>query len=109
MTIAGCKQLGQGAAVLDDAVDKTLPSASMATAMTCSLSSILVEATCGRLIGTACWNNGAVMMKMTNRTSITSTSGVVLISAIGWVTPRCQKEPKDILASSPLIAGRAHP
>ena len=38
------------------------------------------------------------MMKMTNNTNITSTSGVVLISAIGCATPGLSKEPKDMTA-----------
>ena len=47
-------------------------------------SSSTVEA-CGRSILILCASSGAVIMKMISSTSMTSTSGVVLISAIGVV------------------------
>ena len=42
-----------------------------------------VLAAFGRSIFTACVSSGAVMMKITSSTSITSMSGIMLISAIG--------------------------
>ena len=42
----------------------------------------------GRSIFTACVSSGAVMMKITSSTSITSISGIMLISAIGALPPR---------------------
>ena len=41
----------------------------------------------GRSTLTACVSSGAVMMKMTSSTSITSISGIMLISAIGAGAP----------------------
>src|SRR5512141_218686 len=38
----------------------------------------------GRFISTPCWMSGAVTMKMMSSTSITSTSGVTLISVSVW-------------------------
>jgi hypothetical protein len=47
--------------------------------------------------GTSTWtplaSSGAVTMKMISRTSITSTIGVTLISAMGWRRPR-RPEPR---------------
>src|SRR5262245_24924445 len=48
----------------------------------------------GRSTLTACVSNGAVMMKITSSTSITSMSGIMLISAIGAVLPSLLKPPK---------------
>src|SRR5262245_10057093 len=74
----------------------TCPSASIAT---CTLSGLVtfgaLEAL-GRSTFTACVSSGAVMMKITSSTSITSISGIMLISAIGVVAlPRC-RSPKAI-------------
>jgi len=44
-------------------------------------------------------------MKMTSSTSITSTRGVVLISAMGWVVPPLSNEPKPC----PLLRPRPEP
>src|SRR5512146_718872 len=41
----------------------------------------------GRSIFTACVSSGAVMMKITSNTSMTSISGIMLISAIGVPAP----------------------
>src|SRR5215475_1503948 len=57
--------------------------------------------TLGRSILTACVSNGAVMMKMTSSTSITSISGIMLISAIGRAfAPLVSKPPKAMLRGS---------
>ena len=40
--------------------------------------------TSGSATSTPCWMSGAVTMKMMSRTSITSTSGVTLISVSAW-------------------------
>jgi hypothetical protein len=49
-----------------------------------SLFSLMGEAwVCGRSTGTPTVSNGAVTMKTTSSTSMTSTSGVTLISDIG--------------------------
>src|SRR4029079_4916114 len=42
---------------------------------------------CGRSIGILCDSIGTVIMKMISSTSITSTSGVTLMSAIGPLPP----------------------
>src|SRR5574343_2034804 len=63
---------------------------------TCSVSGfsgVGVLAALGRSTLTWCVISGAVMMKMISRTSITSTSGVMLISAVGiWLADEL-KEP----------------
>jgi hypothetical protein len=41
------------------------------------------EVACGTSMRTACDSNGAVMMKITSSTSITSINGTMLISDIG--------------------------
>src|SRR5687768_15888621 len=48
----------------------------------------------GRSIFTECVSSGAVMMKMTSRTSITSISGIMLISAMGASAPLRWNPPK---------------
>src|SRR5262245_22419757 len=48
----------------------------------------------GRSIFTACVKSGAVMMKITSSTSITSISGIMLMSAIGAPMPLRWKPPK---------------
>src|SRR5687768_11666884 len=60
----------------------------------------------GRLTGTPTVSSGAVIMKMTSSTSMTSTIGVTLISAIGcdlrrWM-PRCGRAP-SLTAMSVLL------
>src|SRR5215470_10173142 len=61
----------------------TEPAASMASWTFSGLVRFGWLATLGRSILTACVSNGAVMMKMTSSISITSISGIMLISAIG--------------------------
>jgi hypothetical protein len=50
----------------------------------------------GRSMRTECVSSGAVMMKITSSTSITSMSGIMLISAIGRCAPSWSKPPKLI-------------
>src|SRR6187455_2326773 len=52
--------------------------------------------TLGRSTLTACVSSGAVMMKITSSTSITSMSGIMLISAIGAALPSLLNPPKAI-------------
>src|SRR4051812_35492598 len=59
----------------------------------------------GRSIFTEWVSSGAVMMKITSSTSITSMSGIMLISAIGALPPVRLKFPKAI--SGALLDGRA--
>src|SRR5690242_887338 len=54
----------------------------------------------GKSIFTAWVSSGAVMMKMTRRTSITSISGIMLISAIGADSPPALKLPNAISGCS---------
>src|SRR6185295_9910573 len=56
----------------------------------------------GRSILTECVSSGAVMMKMTSSTSITSISGIMLISAIGASVPLRWNPPKAISGGPPL-------
>ena len=83
----------------------TTPSRSIAS---CTLSGLVwlawLEAL-GRSTLTACVSSGAVMMKMTSSTSITSISGIMLISAIGACAPPLSKPPKAMLR--PSSDGRA--
>src|SRR5574340_1551635 len=58
----------------------------------------------GRSILTECVKSGVVMMKITSRTSITSTSGTTLISAIGPCWRRGSKLP---MAMASPLRGRA--
>ena len=53
----------------------------------------------GSSIGTAALSSGAVTMKMISSTSITSTSGVTLISATGARRPRPRFEGRFMLIS----------
>src|SRR5271156_2650141 len=53
----------------------------------------------GKLIFTALVSNGAVMMKITSNTSITSISGIMLISAIGALSPFLLNPPNDMSGS----------
>src|SRR5512136_2584578 len=53
----------------------------------------------GRFTSTPCWMRGAVTMKMMSRTSITSTSGVTLISLRVW-----RPEP-DVERAKALLRG----
>src|SRR4051812_28587301 len=59
---------------------------------------------CGRSSLTACVSSGAVMMKMTRSTSITSMSGIMLISASGAGATPCRKPPNAMSAGS--LGGR---
>jgi len=54
----------------------------------------------GRSSRIECVMRGAVMMKITRSTSITSTSGVVLISDIGCCVPRCSKPPNAMVSGA---------
>src|SRR5260370_1099639 len=60
----------------------------------------------GRSIFTACVSSGAVMMKITSSTSMTSISGIMLISAIGADSPVCLKLPNAISVGSLGESGR---
>ena len=51
--------------------------------MVCGFSGAGADCAVGRSSLIACVNSGAVMMKITSNTSITSTIGVTLMSAIG--------------------------
>src|SRR6185295_5754545 len=55
----------------------------------------------GRSILTECVRSGAVMMKITSSTSMTSISGIMLISAIGASAPLRWKPPKAMLGALP--------
>src|SRR3990172_2480018 len=57
---------------------------------------------CGRFTSTPCVSMGAVTMKMMRRTSITSTSGVTLISAMTLRSP-ARPEELIIAMASPLV------
>jgi hypothetical protein len=48
---------------------------------------------CGSSTGTPTVSSGAVTMKTTSSTSMTSTSGVTLISDIGRYRPRAERPP----------------
>src|SRR5574341_2240887 len=50
----------------------------------CSSASTALARASGRFTSTPCWMSGAVTMKMMSSTSITSTSGVTLISLSVW-------------------------
>ena len=54
----------------------------------------------GKSILTAWVSSGAVMMKITNSTSITSMSGTMLISDIAWPLPLESKLPKAMIIRS---------
>src|SRR5512137_1231566 len=56
---------------------------------------------CGRFTSTPCWMRGAVTMKMMSRTSITSTSGVTLISERVW------RPELDVERAKALVRGSA--
>src|SRR5690606_13969258 len=56
----------------------------------------------GRSTFTPCWSIGAVTMKMMSNTSITSTSGVTLISAIPLGPPLLEPAIPDLLGGVPL-------
>ena len=60
-----------------------VPSASSAITIVSGFSSSSTVDACGRSILILWAINGAVIMKMINSTSMTSTSGIMLISAIG--------------------------
>src|SRR5690606_12304533 len=68
---------------------KTLPSPSLDTTSGDSLSAGATASVFGRLIGMESVSSGAVTMNTTSSTSITSTSGVTLISlrtsSLSWV------------------------
>src|SRR5512133_2289050 len=53
----------------------------------CSSASTAFARASGRFTSTPCWMRGAVTMKLMRRTSITSTSGVTLISLSVWRPP----------------------
>jgi hypothetical protein len=61
----------------------TMPSWSMASWMLSGLVRLTSLDALGRSTFTAWVSSGAVMMKITRRTSMTSISGIMLISAIG--------------------------
>ena len=61
----------------------SLPAASMPRVMVSGFSGAGLDCAVGRSSFRAWVNMGAVMMKITSRTSITSTIGVTLMSAIG--------------------------
>ncbi|CAJ8126647.1 Uncharacterised protein [Burkholderia pseudomallei] len=61
----------------------SLPAASIDTVIVSGVSRAGAAATFGKSSRIACVKSGAVMMKMTSSTSITSMSGVMLMSAIG--------------------------
>src|SRR5574343_526623 len=75
---------------------------------TCSVigfSGVGVLAARGRSTLTECVISGAVMMKMISSTSITSTSGVMLISAVGIWLPGELKEPMAMSGNLGSSAG----
>ena len=51
-------------------------------------------------------SSGAVMIKITSSTSITSTSGVTLISDIGCAGPLYRSKPPKAIRSPPANASR---
>ncbi len=67
---------------------KIAPEASIDSVIVSGLSALALACALGRSSLIECVSSGAVMMKITSSTSITSTSGVVLISDIGWLAPR---------------------
>src|SRR5688572_8834731 len=87
----------------------TPPPASIAS---CTFSGLVMfgsELALGRSTFTAWVSSGAVMMKMTSSTSITSMSGIMLISAIGAWAPLLLNPPNAISGRFPdLGAGRQH-
>src|SRR4051812_35040717 len=82
----------------------TVPCASTASWMLSGLVRLGWLDALGRSILTECVRRGAVMMKITSRTSITSISGIMLISAIGALSAPRLKPPKAI--SGALVGGR---
>jgi hypothetical protein len=64
----------------------------MLSVTACAALSIGLARLSGRSTGTAAVSKGAVTMKMISSTSMTSTSGVTLISAIGVRRPRPRRE-----------------
>ena len=61
----------------------SLPSPAIDSVIVSGFSCAVGDCALGKSSLIACVSSGAVMMKMTSSTSITSTSGVVFISAIG--------------------------
>ncbi len=64
---------------------------------------------CGKSIRTAWVSNGAVIMKITSSTSMTSTSGIMLISAMGVVFCPDSKLPNAITPPPPALRARRLP
>src|SRR5512138_3563788 len=76
-----------------------LLSALMERTSFCSSASTALARASGSLTSTPCWMSGAVTMKMMRSTSITSTSGVTLISVRVW-----RPEPPEDIATARLLA-----
>src|ERR1051325_10353575 len=81
---------------------KTWPLLLTETASGSLLASRLAALVCGRSIGTPTVSSGADTMKMISNTSMTSTMGVTLISAITGLR-RCRRRPNTPECAPPLI------